>query len=215
LRPRALVVVLVGASLALAACSGAGSPSGQGADDKNYTEGAGNVVTVAPADRDAPPELSSTKLGGGELDVADYRGRVVVVNVWASWCTPCRAETPELVKAAKELSKQDVAFVGINTRDSEASAEAFVRARGVTYPSFYDPDGTLLLGLRKSVPPKSLPSTLVLDQEGRVAASVIGRVSQAKLSTVVGKVLLEGIRASASASASAAASTSGNAAASR
>ena len=129
------------------------------------------------------PELSGETLDGETLSTADYTGKVLVLNVWGSWCAPCRAEAPALVEAAKQMP--DVQFIGINTRDNDpATAQAFVRAFGVEYPNLYDRDGSLLLGFGQ-VPPKAIPSTLVIDATGRVAARMLGEVST---STLVGVV---------------------------
>ena len=206
MRVRAIAAVLLGSVLLLTGCSGPGNPEGQNASDLGFIEGAGTVITKAPAERGDAPKLEGDKLGGGTLSIDDYRGRIVVVNVWGAWCTPCRKEMPGLIASSKELGKLDVDFVGINTGgDNTASATAYVRAAGVPFPSFFDPQGKLLLNLRDSIPPKAIPSTLVLAPDGRVAAAVIGGVTQQALSKVVGQVIRENARASASASTSPAA----------
>ena len=194
----AAVVVVVVTGALLAGCSGAGSPAARDGASTGFVAGAGTVVTVPIAKRASAPALNGNRLGGGRIALADYRGRVVVLNVWGSWCAPCRKETPALVAAAKELAPNNVAFLGLNTKDNAAAASAFQTAFGVTYPSYYDPDGNLLLQLRDSVPPRAIPSTLVLDPQGRVAAAVIGGVTQKSLSDIVGKVVLEAVRATAS-----------------
>jgi thiol-disulfide isomerase/thioredoxin len=146
--------------------------------------GAGSIVTVAPADRGDPVELSGQTLDGGALDLADHRGQVVVVNYWASWCGPCRGEAPALVAAHKRL--HDVTFVGLDRNDdSNANALAFVRTYGVPYPSLYDSGGKLLLAFNGAVPPTSLPSTIVLDADGRVAAVVLGPTTATTLVDLV------------------------------
>ena len=154
-------------------------------------------MQIKPADRKAAPALEGPRVGGGTLSLASYRGRVVVLNVWGSWCAPCRAETPALVRSANTLAKQGVSFVGLNTRDNDAAAAAFDAAFHVPYPSFYDPDGDLVLMLRGSVSPKGIPSTLVIDRQGRVAAVVVGGATEQELSAVVGDVLLETLRPTA------------------
>ena len=120
---------------------------------------------MAPSDRHEPVDLSGETLDGSQLDLADYRGQVVVVNYWASWCGPCRGEAPALVEAQRRLP--DVQFVGLDRNDdSQANALAFTRTFDVPYPSLYDSDGKLLLAFNGAVPPTSLPSTIVLDAEG-------------------------------------------------
>jgi thiol-disulfide isomerase/thioredoxin len=145
---------------------------------------AGSIITVAPADRHDPVDLSGETLDGATLDLADYRGQVVVVNYWASWCGPCRGEAPALVEAHKRLP--DVQFVGLDRNDdSTANARAFVRTFEVPYPSLYDSGGKLLLAFNGAVPPTSLPSTIVLDTEGRVAAVVLGPTTATTLIDIV------------------------------
>lgn len=145
---------------------------------------------IAPADRGAPLTLSGPTLSGGTLDVASLRGRVVVLNDWASWCVPCREETPVLVTLAKQSDPSDVAVVGLNVTDDRAAAESFVEEFGVPYPSIEDRDGSLLATI-PGVPPSALPSTVVLDRSGRVAARIIGAVDPAQLRTLVADVSAE------------------------
>jgi thiol-disulfide isomerase/thioredoxin len=152
--------------------------------------GTGSIVTVAPADRRDPVELSGETLDGTPLDVADYRGQVVVVNYWASWCGPCRGEAPALVAAHKQLPRAQ--FVGLDhNNDLNANARAFVRSYGVPYPSVYDSGGKLLLAFNGAVPPTSLPSTIVLDSAGRVAAFVLGATTTTTLVDLVHDVEAE------------------------
>lgn len=133
-------------------------------------------------ERAAAPVLEGTTLDGDPLSLADFEGHIVVANVWGSWCGPCRAETPELVRVAREHKDQGVRFLGIDTRDSRGAAQAFVRRFKVPYPSLFDSDGRTLLPLMQLVPTAAVPSTLVVDAEGNVAARVIGRVTYTTLS---------------------------------
>lgn len=117
----------------------------------------------------------------GRHALSDLDGKVVVINVWGSWCAPCRAETPDLVRAAEETASQGVAFLGINTRDNPAAARAFVRSFKVPYPSVEDAEGQLLLNFRGTIPTSVVPTTVVIDRQGKVAARVIGPVSYSTL----------------------------------
>ena len=199
MRLRPFAVVVVTAALALSGCTAAGDSASGNLEDR---------IFVPAAERGDAPDLTGEDLAGEPLSLADFRGQVVVANVWGSWCAPCRKETPDLIASSKELARSGVRFVGINTADNAAAAKAYVRSSGIPYPSFYDPDGKLLLNLRDSIPPKAAPSTLVFDTEGRVAASVIGVVTQKSLSPIVGKVVLEAARASAATSTAASRSES-------
>ena len=138
--------------------------------------------------RKAAPQLSGKTLDGDDLDVAELRGSIVVVNVWGSWCAPCKREQPELNRAAADLAADGVRFVGINVRDrTPANAQVHVRRYGVPYPSIFDPSAQLVAKLR-DLPPSAIPSTVVIDREGRLAARVIGATSYDELVDLVRRV---------------------------
>lgn len=171
-RGRFLLAVLVAAAL-VAGLSGCGA---EGTGSKGYVSGSGVITQLPPAKRADVGPVSGTTLSGKPIDLADYRGKVVVVNVWGSWCPPCRAEASRLAAAARRLD--GVAFVGINTRDSSrAQGLAFNRRYDVQYPSIYDPAGHTLLAFHGTITPSSIPSTMVIDPKGRVAASILGEVT--------------------------------------
>jgi thiol-disulfide isomerase/thioredoxin len=106
---------------------------------------------------------------------------VVVLNVWASWCAPCRSEADELAAVANEKADDGVVFVGLNTRDSAAPAQAFVERFAIPYPNVVDTDGAKQLLFSDTLPPQAIPSTLVIDRQGRVAARAIGEVDRSRL----------------------------------
>jgi thiol-disulfide isomerase/thioredoxin len=169
----------VAALLASSVLSGCGSDTSTG--DKGYVDGEG-VITVLPvSERKAPDPVSGQTLQGKDASLADLAGKPVVINVWASWCAPCRAESGLLNKAAKSLGSR-AAFLGINVRDpgSTDNPLAFERRFDVSYPSLYDPAGRTLLAFHGKVTLASIPSTVVLDSKGRVAASIIGPVPTAQ-----------------------------------
>lgn len=174
--------------LLLAGCSDV-----EGTGDSGYVTANGQVSLIAPDDREEPVTLEGEDLEGGSLSLEELRGAPVVVNVWGSWCPPCRAEAPDLVVAATELEGR-AEFVGINSRDSStAQAKSFEATYDVPYPSFFSPDGRALLAFEGALGPRTIPATLVLDAEGRVAASIIGRVPSARtVVDVVEDVLAEG-----------------------
>jgi len=155
-----------------------GGESGAGATPYSGTTG----LTIYPPDeRIEAPDLQGVTLDGELFALTDLAGRVVVLNVWGSWCSPCRAEAPDLAKLARETADRGVRFVGIDTRDTTAAAQAFVRAVKIPYPSIADPDGQVLLELAGIIPVTAVPSTLVVDRQGNVAAKVVGQVSYATL----------------------------------
>lgn len=176
----ALLVVLVGCS----------SLSGTGG--KGYISGEGVPVEVSAGDRGAPVDLAGTDLDGDDIDLSELRGKPVVVNVWWSQCPPCRVEQPDLNDAAAELG-DEVTFIGINIRDASSdSARSYVRGFDVPYPSIFSADGAALLPFAGTLNPRSIPSTVVLDADGRIAASVNGRVPTTQtLVSMVEKVLDE------------------------
>jgi thiol-disulfide isomerase/thioredoxin len=175
-------VLLVLAAGALAGCSNDIGASG----DQGYVAGKGVITTLAVADRKQPGAVSGTTLDGRSVSLRDYRGKVVVVNVWGSWCSPCRAEAPMLAATARDLAPKGVVFLGINSRDPErAGPQAFERRYKIPYPSIYDPGGRTLLAFHGTLSPNSIPSTVVVDRQGRVAASVNGEVTRTTLEDIV------------------------------
>jgi thiol-disulfide isomerase/thioredoxin len=162
-----------------------------GAPDKGYISGDGTVTVMAAGDRSDPVAFAGRTLTGDRFDVTTHRGQVVVVNVWGSWCPPCIAEAPALERVWDQTRSRDVQFVGVNTRDQPAAARAHERRFDVSYPSIDDDGGRVLLAFRGTLPPLAIPSTLVLDRRGRVAARVLGQVEAGTLRTVVDDVLAE------------------------
>ncbi|WP_033213890.1 TlpA family protein disulfide reductase [Kitasatospora phosalacinea] len=178
-------------ALALAGCSSSGSGSGGGG--VGFVTGKGGIATAAPAGRTAAPDVTGTSLDGTTpLKLSDYRGKVVVLNIWGSWCSPCRAEAKGLQESSEKYGDQ-VRFLGINTRDTDpANAVAFEKNFGVTYPSIYDPDGAEILKFPKgSLNPQSIPTTIVVDKDGRLAARAMRALSAEDLQKMVDPVLAE------------------------
>ena len=182
-RPLGLLaaLLLVGS---LAGCSD--NAVGSSGGNQGYVAGKGIITSVAPADREAPGPVSGTTLAGRETSLADYRGKVVVLNVWGSWCPPCRAEAPMLADAARDLRSRGVVFLGINSRNPERAApRAYEQRFKVPYDSIYDPTGRALLAFRGTLPANAIPSTVVVDAEGRVAGSNVGTITRTTLYDLV------------------------------
>ena len=151
-------------------------------------------LTVYPiAQRPAAPNLEGVTLDGDQFALSDLSGQVVVLNVWGSWCSPCRAEAPDLARLARETESQGVRFVGIDTRDSTAAARAFVRSFDIPYPSVVDPDGQLLLQFEGIIPITAVPSTLIIDSRGNVAAKVVGQITYSTLRGLIDDELARSI----------------------
>ncbi|MEH3033392.1 MAG: TlpA disulfide reductase family protein [Aeromicrobium erythreum] len=164
LRSAALLVV---AALALAACSGVGTRGSTG----GYVSADGQITTVDPGDRKPAPVLSGPDLDGTQVSTKDYAGKVMVVNVWGSWCPPCRKEAPVLKAVADE--RKDAQFLGLLVRDKPAPAKAFNRSQGITYPSIVDSGGKLTMRFGDSLPSRAIPTTWIIDSKGRVAARIL------------------------------------------
>ncbi|ANJ25664.1 TlpA family protein disulfide reductase [Agromyces aureus] len=162
---------------------------------KNYIAGDGSISEYAVADRGEPIEFSGETAEGDAFDSADTLGEVTVVNFWYAGCAPCRVESPILEEVHQGYADDaaDVAFVGVNVRDQAGTAASFEQKYGVTYPSILDVEsGVAQLAFAGPVPPAAVPTTIVLDREGRIAARVLGQLTEASiLESLVDRVLDE------------------------
>ncbi|WP_209438884.1 TlpA family protein disulfide reductase [Streptomyces durhamensis] len=192
-RSRAVLLSAVAAALALtlSACGNGGTSGGGG--NTNFVTGNNGIATAAPGKRAPAPDLSGKTIDGRTLDVADYKGQVVVINVWGSWCGPCREEAQYFSKVSKQYQGKGVQFVGINTRDTSTTpAIAFEKEHGIGYPSLYDPTGRLMLRFKKgTLNPQLIPSTLVIDKHGKVAARALEALDDTSLLKMLKPVLAE------------------------
>ena len=175
------LILLTLITVALSSCGGGGSSIAE----ESFISGNGSVSYIKQSDRIAAPELSGMTLSGKNYTFSG--GQVAVVNVWASWCAPCRAEAPTLKALSEKYT--DVAFIGILTRDNPVNAEAFERRFAIPYPTLID--DSVLIGFRKSLPANAIPSTVVIDKSGNVEARISGEVTVASLSELIEKVSAE------------------------
>ncbi|MBA3530048.1 MAG: TlpA family protein disulfide reductase [Propionibacteriaceae bacterium] len=168
--------------------TGADEPT-RTAGQNGYVGGQKSLTQLAPAARQQAPVASGAALGSGRtVSTADYLGKVVVLNVWGSWCAPCREEADDLQQASVETARTEQ-FIGINSRDTDpAPAEAFVRAFQITYPSIYDASGKVLLNFAGNLPLSAFPSTLIIDPQGRVAVRITGPISKITLVDLINDV---------------------------
>ncbi|GAA4418337.1 TlpA disulfide reductase family protein [Georgenia halophila] len=182
----ALTVVAV-----LAGCAPGGSGQAGGAVDAGYEAGDGSFKTWAPDERGEPVEHTGTTYAGDEVNLADWRGDVVVLNFWYAACPPCRAEAPDLKKIHEDYTGEGVHVLGVNPRDEARTAQAFERTFSVPYPSLHDQGARAVAALEGVVPLQAMPSTVVLDDEGRVAARVLGQADPSVLRGLIDDVLAE------------------------
>ncbi len=170
----AIVIAVV---LWLVACA-----PGDAAQSPGYVSGDGTVTEWAVGERGEPVELTGTSFEDEPVDVADFRGQAVLLNTWYAACPPCRAEAPDLVAADE---RDDVQVIGINSRDDAATALAFDRTFSVGYPSIDDGDGKATAQLQGLVSINAVPTSLILDAEGRVAARIVGSVEPSTLTALL------------------------------
>ncbi|KQM82298.1 TlpA disulfide reductase family protein [Agromyces sp. Leaf222] len=196
-RPVTAVAALVAASaLLLTGCtSDPLADQFREGSGKNYIAGDGSISEYESGDRGEPIAFTGETVEGDAFDSADTLGEVTVVNFWYAGCAPCRVESPilEEVHEGYEADDADVAFIGVNVRDQAGTAASFEKKYGVSFPSILDVEsGEAQLAFAGPVPPAAVPTTIVLDREGRVAARVLGQLTEASiLESLVDRVLDE------------------------
>ncbi len=155
-------------------------------DNKNYIAGDGTVTEFAPTNRGEAVSWAGLSESGALLSSDQLSGVAVVLNFWYAGCAPCRAEAPDLVALQAEFKDQNVQFIGVNVRDTAATALAFDRNFKLTYPSVMDNNtGSVLLAFTGVVTPQAVPTTLVIDRAGRVSARILGRIEKATLKALI------------------------------
>lgn len=189
-------VAIVASALLLTGCASSDKLAADygSAGSGQYTDNSGVPVLITPADRLKPIDFESKTDDGIPLQLADYRGTVVVVNFWYAGCAPCRAEAPILEGLNAKYQKSGVTFIGVNTTDQPDTALSFEKKYAVTYPSVIDVDsGSARIAFAGSVAPTAVPTTFVLDSKGRIAARITGELQSASiLNTLISDTLAEG-----------------------
>ena len=170
----AAVVVLLVAALVVTVFTHGNSSS---ADD--------NMVAYPAGHRPAAPDFTATSLTGAPINFASYRGKIVVLNVWASWCAPCVSEGQTLKYLDEEYGPEGIAFLGDDLQDSPKNALAFLRSDGITYPSVNDATGAVEERLAIAVPISATPTTLVIDKTGHIAGVIDGAVTYPEITTLL------------------------------
>jgi len=177
--------------LALSACTG-----GADAVDVNnggqfrFVEATPTGELIGVEERGVAPAFGGTLLDGADFDSTTLDGDVAVINFWGSWCGPCRVESPEFQEVYDDVQDQGVSFLGVNVKDGDQQARAFVASKNITFPSIFDPRGEVTLAF-SDFPPSAIPSTVLLDRDGRVAAVYLGTVTQDSLRAVIDLLLAE------------------------
>ena len=180
-----VATVCAGAALAVVLLNGWATGGNNGVTD---VAGSTSAVLYSAGHRPLAPDFTGTTLTGARLKFSSYRGQVVVLNFWGSWCGPCRAEAPTLAVTAQQYRPDGVAFLGVDVRDTRASALAFARDFGVTYPSVSDPGSVITLDFTAVVPIAGTPTTLVIDRTGHIAGAVFGTATSQELTDILAQV---------------------------
>ncbi|MDN5635931.1 MAG: TlpA family protein disulfide reductase [Brevibacterium sp.] len=185
-----LTGLVAGTAVVLSACSENDELADQAGSDQGYVSGSGVVSQVAVEERGEPLELSFETLEGTSMSLADIRPTPIVINLWYAACPPCRKEAPSLKSLAEEFG-DEVQFLGVNVRDQEAAANAFISNYQIPYANMLDTDGAMVALLSGVLPPQATPSTVVLDAQGRAAARVVGEVDESTLKGLIEDVQAE------------------------
>ena len=186
-------LALTAITLGLSACAqeDALAKQAKAGENKNYVAGDGSVTEFAASERKSGIQIQGTLFDGAAVTPKDFQGKVTVLNFWFAACAPCRVEAPSLEALHQEFKSKGVQFFGVNLRDEKATADAFDKTFGLTYPSFDDKDGSVLLSVSGLVPPGAVPTTLVMDKQGRVASRVLGEIEKGTLKALIQSAVAE------------------------
>jgi peroxiredoxin len=190
IRSALAAVVVAVVAVAAAGCDGGNiGADNPGSSGQSFVGHSYESTFYPVGHRPDAPAVTGTTISGQRLSLSSYRGDTIVLNFWGSWCAPCRAEAPALGQLSRKLATKNVRFIGIDIRDQPDSAQAFMQTFNVGYPSLSDPDDEIALEFHSTVPPASIPTTLVIDRSGRIAVRIFGASSYAELQALISKVI--------------------------
>ncbi|HEY0168414.1 MAG TPA: TlpA disulfide reductase family protein [Jatrophihabitans sp.] len=187
-----LVTTLLAAVLGLSACSGGKNAVDQSSGNQfRYVQANKKGSVIEASERKLAGPVAGTLLTGGNYRLSDDRGKVVVLNFFASWCPPCQLETPQFDSIYRERKSSGVQFIGMDVKDpSKSAAMSWIKDKDVTFPVVYDEAARSAIQLG-DVPMAALPSTIVIDRQGRVAAVYVGAVLPKDLTAALDELTKE------------------------
>jgi peroxiredoxin len=180
----AVSAALLAGALVVTLTEGSGQASGV-----SYIDGNSSEMVYATGHRPLAPEFTATSLTGTPIKLASYRGKVVVLNFWGSWCPPCRDESPTLAVLSQQYGTKGVSFLGDDVGDSAVNALAFTQSIGITYPSVNDSSYAIVQAFDKVAPVGYTPTTVVIDKTGHIAGVVIGKITYQAMTTMLRDVV--------------------------
>lgn len=149
-----------------------------------FTNGSGGEVEVDSA---LAPDFSVTTFDGETITLSGLRGKVVMVDFWASWCPPCRLESPDLITAYRSFQGRDVEFVGIDVWDRESAGRSFVAKEGLPYPNALDTNSFITIDYGVT----GIPEKFFIDPEGRVVRKYVGPIRAEELTRIINEILTD------------------------
>ena len=192
-RPLRVAAVALASILLLSACASDPLANDYKETDQNYVSGDGSVTEYPIAERGEPVDFEAETDAGDTVSSDDYRGEVLVVNFWYAGCPPCRVEAPDLAELSELYEGEGATFLGVNTRDQAPQSLTFAEEFGIGYPSVIDAGtGNMLLAFAGTVGANAVPTTLVIDKQGRVAARFLGLIeAPSTLKTLIREAIAE------------------------